>query len=75
MRLMLCQGDVAVTIVLSKLTNAATAKKEMGGEGDKGLSPIVDQGEKTLTLRCRGGVSHSGPRLALVQLYSVPVPR
>ena len=31
MRLMLCQGDVTVTIVLSKLTNAATAKKEMGG--------------------------------------------
>ena len=46
-----------------------------GGEGDKGLSPIVDQGEKTLTLRCRGDMSHSCPRLALVQLYSVPVPR
>ena len=72
-RLMLCQG--AVTIALSTLTKVATAKKEMGGGGDKGLSPIVDQGEKTLTLRCRGDMSHSWPRLALVQLYSVPVPR
>ena len=72
-RLMLCQG--AVTIALSTLTKVATAKKEMGGEGDKGLSHIVDQGEKTLTMRCRGDMSHSCPRLALVQLYSVPVPR